>query len=367
MGTMRGANAMWYNLRKVIALSYFLLAAFLAPEQGEPVPSHTLNDTAALCAYLQSGATNRQNFLLTGTIISMDKSLDDRPYIVIQDDSGCAAMYCDSENEPQVGDYVTANKGRDMAKYREYVKNQVTELLTNYGPIDILWFDFSYPMVGGKCRDDWDSVGLVKLVRKLAPNIIIDNRLDLPDYEDGWDFATPEQNREPFWVKVNGRKVPWETCQTFSGSWGYARDEKGWKSSFQVIEQLISTVSKGGNVIMNVGPTAAGEFDYRAMERLADYGKWLHACGDSIYGCTAAPEEFVAPNGTILTYNPKTNKLYMHMLSWQWGEFAVPFMGRVKFVQLLNDKSEIRVLGGKLQLPTDKPPVEIPVIEFTLK
>ena len=94
------------------------------------------------------------------------------------------------------------------------------------------------------------------------------------------------------------------------------------------------------------------------MERLADYGKWLHACGDSIYGCTAAPEEFVAPNGTILTYNPKTNKLYMHMLSWQWGEFAVP---------LLNDKSEIRVLGGKLQLPTDKPPVEIPVVEFTLK
>ena len=109
MGTMRGANAMWYNLRKVIALSYFLLAAFLASEQGEPVPSHTLNDTAALCAYLQSGATNRQSFLLTGTIISMDKSLDDRPYIVIQDDSGCAAMYCDLENEPQVGDYVTAN------------------------------------------------------------------------------------------------------------------------------------------------------------------------------------------------------------------------------------------------------------------
>ena len=269
--------------------------------------------------------------------------------------------------DPNSGDYVTANKGRDMAKYREYVKNQVTELLTNYGPIDIMWFDFSYPMVGGKCRDDWDSVGLVKLVRKLAPNIIIDNRLDLPDYEDGWDFATPEQNREPFWVKVNGRKVPWETCQTFSGSWGYARDEKGWKSSFQVIEQLVSTVSKGGNVIMNVGPTAAGEFDYRAMERLADYGKWLHACGDSIYGCTAAPEEFVAPNGTILTYNPKTNKLYMHMLSWQWGEFAVPFMSRVKYVQLLNDKSEIRVVGGKLQLPTDKPPVEIPVVEFTLR
>ena len=92
----------------MIALSYFLLAAFLAPEQGEPVPSHTLNDTAALCTYLQSGATNRQSFLLTGIITAIDKSLDDRPYIIIQDDSGCAAMYCDLENEPQVGDYVSA-------------------------------------------------------------------------------------------------------------------------------------------------------------------------------------------------------------------------------------------------------------------
>ena len=267
------------------------------------------------------------------------------------------------------GGYDEINKNRDMAKYRQYMKDQVRELLTKYGTIDIMWFDFSYPRPNGlgKGSDDWDSKGLIGLVKSINPKIIIDNRLDLLDYEDGWDFATPEQCREPFWVKVNGRRVPWETCQTFSGSWGYHRDEKEWKSGFQVIEQLIETVSKGGNVIMNVGPTASGEFDYRAQERLRDYGAWMRVNGESIYGCTAAPEEFVAPNGTILTYNPKTRKLYMHLLSWQWGAMPVPFLRQVKYVQFLHDRSEIKYWGGALQMPTVKPPVEIPVVEFTLK
>ena len=266
-------------------------------------------------------------------------------------------------------DYTEANRTRDMAKYRQYMKDQVRELLTKYGKIDFIWFDFSYPKPNGKGKgsEDWDSEGLVRLVKSINPDIIIDNRLDLPDYEDGWDFATPEQCREPFWVKVHGRRVPWETCQTFSGSWGYHRDELEWKSGFQVIGQLIETVSKGGNVIMNVGPTGAGEFDARARARLADYGEWLRVNGESIYGCTQAPEEFVAPNGTVLTYNPKTNRLYMHLLSWQWGAMPVPFLRQVRYAQFLHDKSEIRFRNGALQMPTAKPPVEIPVVEFMLK
>ncbi len=269
--------------------------------------------------------------------------------------------------DAEAADYAEVNKGRDMARYRQYMKDQVTELLTRYGQIDIIWFDFSYPGKNGKGRDDWDSKGLLALARKLQPGIMVDNRLDLPEYEDGWDFATPEQNREPFWPKVNGREVPWETCQTFSGSWGYSRDEKTWKSSFQIIEQLLDTVSKGGNLLMNVGPTGAGEFDYRAKERLADYGKWLHENGDAIYGCTRAPAEFAAPPNTILTYNPKTKKLYMAVLSWTYGQIKLPFAGRVTYAQLLNDKSQVLLRHGMLEIPTDKPPTEIPVIEFTLK
>ena len=266
------------------------------------------------------------------------------------------------------GAYDEVNKTRDMAKYRAFMKNQITELLTNYGKIDIIWYDFSYPnWGGGKGRLDWDSEGIIRLTKKLQPEIIIDNRLDLPDYEDGWDFATPEQNRSASTPTFAGREWPWETCQTFSGSWGYARDEKSWKSAFQCIEQLVYTVSKGGNVIMNVGPTAAGEFDYRALERLADYGRWLHANGDSIYGCTKAPPEFVAPNGTHLTYNPRTRKLYMHMLSWPFGNVRIGFGDKVAYARLLNDKSEVKVEYGNVWLPVDKPPFEIPVIEFTLK
>ena len=266
------------------------------------------------------------------------------------------------------GAYDEINRTRDIAKYRQFMKNQITELLTKYGKIDIIWYDFSYPHIGGgKNRRDWDSEGIVRLTKELQPDIIIDNRLDLPDYEDGWDFATPEQNRSASTPTFAGREWPWETCQTFSGSWGYHRDEMTWKSSFQCIEQLIYTVSKGGNVIMNVGPTAAGEFDYRALERLADYGRWMEANGESIYGCTKAPPEFVAPNATHLTYNPTTRKLYMHMLMWPFGNIDIPFAERVAYARLLNDKSEIPLSYGSLRLPVMKPPFEIPVIEFTLR
>lgn len=259
------------------------------------------------------------------------------------------------------------NKNRDMAKYRAFMKNQITELLTNYGKIDILWYDFSFPGPNGKTRYDWDSEGILKLTKRLQPDIIIDNRLDLTDYEDGWDFATPEQNRESKPVTVNGREVPWETCQTFSGSWGYARDERSWKSVPQCLEQLIFTVANGGNVIMNVGPDGRGNFDYRALDRLVGYGKWLRANGESIYGCTRAPAEYKAPANTILTWNPQTRKLYMHVLFWQFGEMPLEFADKIDYAQLLNDKSEVEIKWGRLFLPVEKPPVEIPVIEFTMK
>ena len=269
------------------------------------------------------------------------------------------------------------NKGRDIAVYRAYIRNQVTELLTNYGKIDIIWYDYT-PASGikgaGKTRDDWDSAGLLALTRKLQPGIIVDNRLDLVDYEDGQDFLTPEQCRSEEPPTFAGRLWPWETCQTFSGSWGYYRDEKTWKSAFQILEQLIQTVSCGGNLIMNVGPTGSGEFDHRAKERLEDYAKWMAVNGESIYGCGAAPTDLVRIPNTLYTYNAETKKLYVHFLCWTTGPIPLPFADRVKYAQFLHDRSEVTVgldeaTGAKavLHIPLDKPPVEIPVIEFTLK
>ena len=123
-----------------------------------------------------------------------------------------------------------------MKKYTAYLYNQVQELMTNYGKLDILWLDFSYPGKFGKSAKDWDSERLIKMVRKFQPGIIIDDRADLRDVEGGWDFVTPEQFKVKKWPEVNGKKVPWETCQTFSGSWGYYRDELTWKSNNQLLE-----------------------------------------------------------------------------------------------------------------------------------
>jgi len=279
-------------------------------------------------------------------------------------------------------EYDELNKGRDMNVYRKYLKNQVREILTNYGKIDILWLDYSFPGEFGKGRDDWGAVDLMKMVRDLQPGIIVNDRADLKDYQGGWDFTTPEQFKVDAWPEENGVRIPWETCQTFSGSWGYYRDELTWKDNKQLLTLLIETVSKGGNLLLNVGPTARGTFDYRADNALAEMGEWMKYNSRSIYNCTQAPDDFEAPDNTILTYNPETNRLYVHLLDYPLQNFLMRgYADKVKYAQFLHDASEIKI--GKphgywveqkhaendinLLLPVNKPNVEIPVIELFLK
>ena len=276
------------------------------------------------------------------------------------------------------------NEGRDMAKYRRYLKDQVTELLTNYGKIDILWFDFSFPQyITGKGRADWDSEGLLTLVRKLQPEIVVNCRLDLLEDPCGYDFLAPEQKNLRACPVMDGKKVAWESCQTFSGSWGYFRDEYTWKSSAQIIAQLPKTVALGGNLIMNVGPTGRGDFDDRALARLGDYAKWMDLNGRAIYGCTEAPSGLEPPAGTALTWNPRTKRLYVHLLEWPIKSLPVRFWDRVAYAQFLHDGSEVLIgkpcwkrinngddksdICGTFELPVAKPAIEVPVIEVILK
>ena len=286
--------------------------------------------------------------------------------------------------KPYLDKIAKLNEGRDMTRYRQYMRDQLTELLTDYGKIDILWFDFSFSRYfTGKGRADWDSEGILTLVRKLQPGIIVNCRLDLLDDPCGYDFLTPEQVNLGAAPVMNGKKVAWETCQTLSGSWGYFRDEHTWKSSAQIIGQLSRTVALGGNLIMNVGPTGRGEFDARALERLGAYAKWMNANGEAVYGCTAAPSEFETPQGTALTWNPTTRRLYIHILEWPTKTLPVRFWNRIAYAQFLHDASEVKVAApnwirsmngddrasvtGMLQLPVLKPDVEVPVVEVQLK
>ena len=273
-------------------------------------------------------------------------------------------------------------KGRDVRKYAEYLHNQVRELLTQFGKIDIMWFDFSYPGDDGKGRDEWQSAKLEKMVRTLQPGIIIDNRLDLPGEPD---IETPEQYvpTEGLTGK-DGKPVVWEGCQTFSGSWGYHRDETSWKSVPMLVEMLIDHVSKNGNLLLNVGPTARGEIDERAQDRLRGLGEWMKRHSRSIYGCGPAPAGMTTPRDCRYTYNPLTKRLYLHIFAWPFHTIHLPGMaGKVAYAQLLNDASEVRFRDEKVKvheglnaktpaaaltidLPVLKPNVTVPVVELYL-
>jgi alpha-L-fucosidase len=270
------------------------------------------------------------------------------------------------------------NEGRDMRRYAQYMRDQVTELLTEYGTIDIMWFDFSYPGEDGKGHEDWESEKLIELVRKLQPEIIVNNRLDLP-YEP--DVTTPEQFTPSEPIKdSDGNVAVWEGCQTFSGSWGYHRDESTWKAPRVCVEMLINHVSRGGNLLMNVGPTGRGFLDARALQCLDGYAQWMKYCDRSIYGCGVAP--FEEAKNCRYTYNPETNRLYVHVLSWSPADLHLPGLaGKVRYAQLLHDGSQLsfheKTQGYgtyaitsdscTIHLPIIQPDILIPVVEIILK
>jgi alpha-L-fucosidase len=299
------------------------------------------------------------------------------------------------------------NESRDMDRYRGYLHGQVRELLTEYGDIDILWPDFSVPIdepgvarsksvdearaimtilgddpngpVDFKSARDWDSRGLMSMVRELRPEILVNDRLGL---SDDYDFVTPEQELPESIPTRDGVPMAWEICQTFSGSWGYHRDESSWKSVEELVGLLATTVGGGGNLLLNVGPTARGEFDDRALARLAGIGGWMRQHARSIYGCGRAPEDVRAalPDGVVATYDPTSGRGYLHLLTWPSGPLLLRGLrSQVRYVQLLNDASEIveapsadrDALGAGeddlvLRIPPRRPGVAVPVLELFL-
>ncbi len=269
---------------------------------------------------------------------------------------------------PQWDDYDFRQKeaGRDQSKYAEYLYRCTEELATRFGKIDIMWFDFSYDPFGdspGKGKDDWQAENLLAMLRSHQPDIIVNNRTQVPQ-----DIHTPEQFQPRAWFEVDGNPVVWEACQTFSGAWGYHRDEMTWKPVLMLVQMLIDTVSKGGNLLLNVGPTARGYVDDRACERLAGIGEWMHLHDRSIYDCTQS--EFKAPTDCRFTQNG--DRLYLHIFAWPFKHLHVDGLaGKVEYAQLLNDASEVLFTEDSdtvtFSLPINQPNVAVPVIEIFLK
>ncbi|WP_216852975.1 alpha-L-fucosidase [Phytoactinopolyspora halotolerans] len=278
-------------------------------------------------------------------------------------------------------DAATLNDRRDMARYREYLHGQVRELLTGYGRIDYLFYDFTYaePRDGwdGKGPADWDAETLLAMTRSLQPAIIVNDRLGIPA-----DLVTPEQYQPDAPLTRDGEEVIWEACQTLNGSWGYDRDNFDFKSPDLLIRMLVDSVSKNGNVLLNIGPDGRGAVTPRDRATLAAIGDWMRLHSRSVYGAGASSYQ-AAPN-TVLTQ--RGDRLYVHILAWPFGHLHLRGLaGKVRYAQLLHDGSQVRLEeidprqealtttpGGQppgtltLSLPTVRPDVAVPVVELFL-
>ena len=246
---------------------------------------------------------------------------------------------------PMRDDPAYGNENRDFSRYIAYLHGQVRELLTNYGKLDIMWFDFSYGEMSG---EKWGASELLRMVRELNPDILLDNRL-FPNGEDQkaedmlqyGDFLSPEQILPPQGMTDSkGNPVPWEACVTLNNSWGYTVNDNDYKSPRDVVRALVECVSKGGNLLLNVGPDARGRIPDESLAILREVGGWIRKNGGSIYGCGQAGLE--KPEWGRYTRNGR--KLYAHVLERGVGAVRLPGLGgRIVRGRLLSDGSEIAV------------------------
>lgn len=233
-------------------------------------------------------------------------------------------------HHPQRNDIKWKDYKHDFDVYLDYMHEQVRELCTNYGTLDILWFDFSYDDMTGEM---WRGSELVSMVKTLHPNIILNNRLEVSGEGFGsvmtnhplpysGDVVSPEQIIPPLGlIKEDGTDATWEACVTMNDNWGYTVLDHNYKDAKTLIRKLVECVSKGGNMLLNIGPDANGDIPLPQIKLLEEIGEWMKLNHESIYGC--GKSQLLKPeNGRITQHD---NKIYYHILENDIGD--IPLYG----------------------------------------
>ncbi len=239
----------------------------------------------------------------------------------------------------------TKKSDPNLERYIDYLRNQVTELITNYGPLLTMWFDVPQEV------DSEYGIPTVEMVRELQPDILINNRayretgrISHFNRQDlVGDYSTPEQRVGEF-----NLERPWETCMTICRQWAWKPNDR-LKSLKECLNILARTAGGGGNLLLNVGPMPDGRIEQRQIDRLAEMGDWLEKYGESIYGTRGGP---LKPTNWMVSTR-KENKIYLHLFDWPNGKLILPRIDPLTV-------NSARILGGEdLKIRTSEDDLEI--------
>jgi len=228
-------------------------------------------------------------------------------------------------------------------RFVDYTHGQIRELLTNYGKIDILWYDMAVPLDA----EGWQSEKMNRMVLELQPDIIVNNRNRLAG-----DFSTPEETTQ-------AAKGDWESCMTMNDSWGYCAGDQTWKAPQRIVRDLVECARDGGNYLLNIGPKADGSVPEPSVRLLNAVGKWIEKNGAAIYGT----QKCRFPHGNIEAYTRKGNTLYTHVHFWPGSTVTVGGVTtKVKSARLLATGREVAftlkgrqlIFSGLPQEPPDE-------------
>jgi alpha-L-fucosidase len=250
----------------------------------------------------------------------------------------------------------------DRSKFlKEKSYPQLREILTNYGKIDVIWFD----MGGGLDKNEINE--FVKITRELQPEIIISSRIGNSDFEDifkkerSFDFYTPSDN----YYTGDDLPIPWEMCGTTNGSWGYRNDDHEWRDPKMIVSSLVASVSRNGNYLLNVGPNANGEIPNDAVKNLLEAGKWLQNNKDAIYGAKGSSFPWNYKWGFV---TEKSNKIFLNVFNYPKNNIIElnGLMNSVNSVSILNNKKELKYKQNGRFLSIDIKEVKQDSIAITL-